>query len=299
MHSTDTISFTTLGFDSQLYKTLQQQAIVDRMTHFKGGTLYLEIGGKFLYDPHAARVLPGFDPYVKRAMINELDVEYEAIFCINANDIAKNRMLTSKNESFEASVLKILQEYRDILKVPLTICLTMVTEENRETITDFKKDLEEKGFTVYQKYFISGYPTTPDILTEKGFGKDEYIPHSAPLVLVFGPASNSGKLNTCLSQLYLDSEREIESGYAKYELFPIWNLPVEHPVNLAYEAATADIGDYNAIDQFHLKEYGVTTVNYNRDIEAFPIVRHIANQIVATENYMRTYKSPTDMGLNR
>jgi uncharacterized protein (UPF0371 family) len=299
MESTDIITYTEFGFDAELYKNLQQQAILERISHFKKGTLYLEIGGKFLYDPHAARVLPGFNPKAKLEIINELSVDFEAIFCVNARDIQQNRMLSSKNISYIDSTIAMIEEYQKALRIPIAISITMVTDDNLEAANQYIQTLREKGYICYKHFVIENYPFSEKILTSEGYGKDQYIPHEAPLVLVLGAASNSGKMSTCLSQLYHDTEQGIESGYAKYELFPIWNLPLNHPVNLAYEAATVDIGDYNLVDPFHLKAHGISAVNYNRDVDAFPIVQHLANQIIASENYMRTYKSPTDMGLNK
>jgi len=299
MNSTESISYSEIGFDNNKYKELQTQAIIERAAHFKNGTLYLEIGGKFLHDPHATRVLAGFQPDIKLDIIKDISLKYEVIFCINANDIKNNRSLSNLQTSYKDTIFSMLEEYKNALNTDISVSINLVSQENISIVEEFREDLKKRGYSGYKRYAIEGYPDVEKVLGTNGYAKDEYIPHNAPLVLVLGAASNSGKLSTCLGQLYQDTQKGLTSGYAKYELFPIWNLPLNHPINLAYEAATADIGDYNAIDEFHKKAYGISAVNYNRDIDAFPIVSALANRVVTAENFIKTYKSPTDMGLNQ
>lgn len=301
MNSSDIINYKPeeLGFDSFTYQRQQTEAIIERLSHFPQGKLYLEIGGKFLFDPHAARVLPGFDPAIKLKIVQNLTSDYEVIFCVNADDIASDRQLSSKIDSYTETTILMIQNYQKVLKKRISIAINKVSPKNCETVEIYKKRLEARGFTAYLRFAILGYPNPDIVLSPEGYQKDEYIPTSAPLVLVLGAASGSGKMSTCLGQLYHDHQHGQKSGYAKYELFPIWNLPLNHPVNLAYESATVDIGDYNLIDPFHLQAYGTEVVNYNRDVDAFPIVRELANRIVSADNFMRTYKSPTDMGISK
>lgn len=297
MNTNELVNFTEKGFDNEKYLELQSKAILERMSHFKNGTLYLEIGGKFLYDPHGARVLPGFDPYVKPNIIKALNTPFEIIFCVNARDIASNRMLTNENISYIDSTIKIIEEYKATFQVPVSVAINMVSEQNDE-LANYRKTLEQKGYKTYLRYVIDGYPDPKLVVSETGYAKDEYILTNSPLVLVIGPASNSGKMSTCLGQIYHDQKQGKDSGYAKYELFPIWNLTLKHPVNLAYEAATADIGDFNLYDYHHENAYRIDAVNYNRDVDAFPIITGLLKEIIPSTNYMQTYKSPTDMGMN-
>lgn len=299
MNSTELIAHTSVGFDSSRYILEQSSAISQRVKHFPAGRLYLEIGGKFLYDPHAQRVLPGFEARIKPVIIEQVGIPFSVIFCVNAQDIKENRMLSSKNTPYLEYTTAMIKELLHTIKGRLDLSITLVSEENQEFAKHFSELMHSTlGLQSYFRYAIPGYPHTEKVLTPEGYGRDDYISQDEPLVLVTGAASNSGKMGTCLSQLYLDSQHGVESGYAKYELFPIWNLPVDHPVNLAYEAATVDISDYNLVDPFHLSAHNVSATNYNRDVDAFPIVQHIASSIVRSSNYMNTYQSPTDMGLN-
>ncbi len=297
MDSTETIPVTQLGFDNALYLKKQSAAITERMSHFTNGTMYLEIGGKFLYDPHAARVLLGFNPKIKPDIIKAVDQPFEIIFCVNAKDIESNRMLTNVAEDYTDSTLKIIAEYSEVFDVEISVVINLVSELSSK-ITDFKQILESKGYKTYLRYIIPGYPDPKVVVSDNGYAKDEYVPTKSPLVLVIGPASNSGKMSTCLGQIYHDQQKGKDSGYAKFELFPIWNLPLKHPVNLAYEAATADIGDFNLYDYHHENAYRIDAVNYNRDVDAFPIITGLLKEIIPKNNYMQTYKSPTDMGMN-
>lgn len=288
------------AFDSEKYFLLQKSAIEERLRKFSGGKLYLEIGGKLLYDGHAERVLPGFDPRVKVKILREFQNSIEVLFCVNGNDLKFDRPLKTDYVSYQTHVFGLLQDYESVLHIKPTVVITLL---DRTSIDDRVKNFinlaQIKGFKIYRKYKIEGYPENIDmIISSKGYGFDEYAETSRPLIIVTGPASNSGKLSTCLSQIYQDSKKNINSGYAKYELFPIWDLPLEHPVNLAYEAATADIGDYNEWDEAHFQNYGIRSVNYNRDIEAFKILQNLAIKFAKRNNYMNKYKSPTDMGIN-
>lgn len=298
MNSSDPISHIHLGFDNQKYFDLQKEAILERTSHFSNGTLYLEIGGKFLFDAHAQRVLPGFDPKIKPRIIRGLNIPYEIIFCVNAQDISGNRMLTNKNENYIAATLALIKEYQKELPVQLTVAINLVREITPEILA-FQETLTHMEIKSFIRYAIKGYPDPKTTVSDIGYAKDEYFQTQSPLVLVSGPASNSGKMSTCLGQIYHDEKHQKDSGYAKYELFPIWNLPLKHPVNLAYEAATADISDYNLYDPHHKQAYGADVVNYNRDVEAFPIITGLLKEIIPQTNYMQHYRSPTDMGMNK
>jgi uncharacterized protein (UPF0371 family) len=282
-------------FNAKKYFKLQSSAIKERLLKFKG-KLYFEIGGKFANDEHASRVLPGFDPHVKIKIIKSLNIPFEIIFCVSSKDIKDGRVWKS-GETYEETIFKRLDTISQI-GFPKPLMVINLYEAEPRTVK-FENALKRKGYKVYKRYFIKGYPKDLELIASKdGFGKDDYIETSKRLVLVIGAGSLSGKMSTCLGQVYHDDVREIDSGYAKYETFPIWNLPLEHPVNLAYEAATADIGDYNVYDPYHEEAYGKRAVNYNRDVEAFPIIRDILDKIVAKNNYMRQNKSPTDMGIS-
>jgi uncharacterized protein (UPF0371 family) len=268
------------------------------MSHFSG-TLYLEVGGKFLFDLHGQRVLPGFDPQVKPQIIHDLGFPFEVIFCVNAKDIESNRMLTSKNISFVDETLRILDDLQTKLQAKIFVVLNLV-DEITPKLEGFKSTLTYQNINVSMRYVIPGYPDPNSVISDTGYGKDDYVKPDAPLVLVTGPASNSGKMSTCLGQIYHDLKHGKNSGYAKYELFPIYNLPLEHPVNLAYEAATADIGDYNLYDYHHENAYRILdAVNYNRDVEAFPIITALLKKMIPADNHMQSYRSPTDMGMNK
>jgi len=294
----DSINHSEIGFDNRLYKKLQKEAILDRLSKFQSGTLYIEIGGHFLHDTHAARVLPGFKENVKPEIFAELKIPYNIIFCVSAKDLHENRMLTEEKISYENRVLEIIQEHADILEKEIIIAINIVSDIRLDAVKKFEKKLKEKEFKSFRRYVIHEYPDADKVISETGYGKDEFSEQEIPMTLIIGPASNSGKLSTALGQVYHDLKRGRDSGYAKFELFPIWDLPLDHPINRAYEAATADIGDYNEIDLFHLKGYGIEAVNYNRDIQAFPIIKALIEKLVPKSNYISTYKSPTAMGMN-
>lgn len=281
-----------LGFDNDKYLKLQSEKIRDRINLF-GGKLYLEFGGKLFDDFHASRVLPGFAPDSKIKMLIELKDEAEIIIAINTADIEKNKVRGDLGITYDLDVLRLIDAFRGY---GLFVGSVVMTRYKDNPIAEsFKKKLEALGIKVYKHYGIAGYPyDIPLIASDEGFGKNEYAETSRSLVVVTAPGPGSGKLATCLSQIYHENKRGIKSGYAKFETFPIWNIPLSHPVNLAYEAATADLADVNMIDPFHLEAYGVTTVNYNRDVEVFPVVRSMLRGILGE----CPYQSPTDMGVN-
>ena len=283
-----------IGFDNDRYLTEQTEAILERAGRF-GKKLYLEFGGKLLYDYHASRVLPGFDPNVKMRLFGQLKNKADIILCIYAGDIARRKVRGDFGITYDADAMKLIDNLRDWGIEVSAVVITRFDDEPSATI--FKKRLERSGVRVYTHRRTKGYPTDIDlVVSDEGYGANEHIETEHPLVIVTGPGPGSGKLATCLSQLYHDHKKGVHSGYAKFETFPIWNLPVRHPVNLAYEAATADLGDFNQVDPFHLDAYGETAVNYNRDVEAFPILKRILERITGGES---PYKSPTDMGVNR
>lgn len=299
MNSTDVINYKLTGFDSAKYFQIQKEKILERIEHFKEGRLYLEIGGKFLYDPHASRVLPGFDPDLKKRIFSELAPIVEIIFCIDAESIKNNRQLKNTNETYHHATLGMLKNLEAQLKVKPQVAINLCDRESNKQVDAFIADLKSRGYNTYKRYKIQGYPQdTKMVLSPLGYGADDYIPVTKKLILVTGAASNSGKMSTCLGQMYLEQRKGIKSGYAKYETFPIWNIPLEHPVNLAYEAATADIGDYNQVDTYYEKAYGKISINYNRDVQAFEILLKLGNEIVDKDNFIRMYRSPTDMGIN-
>lgn len=280
------------GFNNEQYRTLQSQHIRDRINQF-GDKLYLEFGGKLFDDYHASRVLPGFAPDSKLQMLMQLADQSEIVIVINAADIEKNKIRYDLGITYDVDVLRLIQSFRDKGLYVGSVVITQYTGQSAADI--FKAKLEHMGITVYRHYRIDGYPNNvAHIISEEGFGKNDYIETSRPLVIVTAPGPGSGKMATCLSQLYHENKRNIKAGYAKFETFPIWNLPLNHPVNLAYEAATADLNDVNMIDPFHLQAYGETTVNYNRDVEVFPVLQAMFGEIMGES----PYKSPTDMGVN-
>lgn len=281
-----------IGFDNQKYLTMQSEHIKERISQF-GDKLYLEFGGKLFDDYHASRVLPGFAPDSKLQMLMQLSDQAEIVIVINAADIEKNKVRYDLGITYDVDVLRLIQSFRD---KGLFVGSVVITQYSGQHAADtFKAKLEHMGIKVYRHYRIDGYPNNvKHIVSDDGFGKNDYIETSRPLVIVTAPGPGSGKMATCLSQLYHENKRNIKAGYAKFETFPIWNLPLKHPVNLAYEAATADLNDVNMIDPFHLEAYGETTVNYNRDVEIFPVLSAIFEGIYGS----CPYKSPTDMGVN-
>jgi len=284
------------GFDNEKYLKEQTQAILDRVKKF-GNKLYLEFGGKLCFDYHAARVLPGYDPNVKLRLLQQLKDKLDIVLCIYARDIEKGRLRGDFGITYDAATLKLIDDLRKRGLNILAVVITRFTNQSAATI--FKNKLERRGVKVYLHYPIEGYPMDLDLIaSEKGFGKNEFIKTERPIVVVTAPGPNSGKLSTCLSQLYHEHKRRQNCGYAKFETFPIWNLPLKHPVNIAYEAATADIQDFNLVDPFHLNKYNKTAINYNRDVESFPILKLILNRILNGAD-APVYNSPTDMGVNR
>ena len=282
----------SVAFDNEKYLKTQSEHIRDRIAQF-GGKLYLEFGGKLYDDHHASRVLPGFQPDSKLRMLLQLKEQVEMVIAINAGDIEKNKVRGDLGITYDRDVIRLIGIFRDFGLYVSSVVLTRYQEQ--AAVKAFQSRLEGLGIKVYHHYSIPGYPSdTAHIVSPEGFGKNDYIETTRSLVVVTAPGPGSGKLATCLSQLYHEHEKGMTAGYAKFETFPIWNLPLNHPVNLAYEAATADLNDVNMIDPFHLDAYGITTVNYNRDVEAFPVLVAIFEKILGH----CPYKSPTDMGVN-
>jgi uncharacterized protein (UPF0371 family) len=283
-----------IGFDNEKYLEEQTRAINRRVTRFSD-KLYLEFGGKLLFDFHASRVLPGFDPNVKMRLLQGLSEKAEVILCIFAGDIEKKKMRADFGITYDADALKLIDDLED-RGVPVT-AVVITRYDEQPAAAAFKAQLENRGVQVHTHRFTKGYPTDVDtVVSDKGYGANSFVETEKPIVVVTGPGPGSGKLATCLSQLYHDHRRGLKSGYAKFETFPIWNLPLKHPVNSAYEAATAEMKDVNQIDHFHLDAYNERTVNYNRDIEAFPLLKRIIEKITGGESF---YESPTDMGVNQ
>ena len=281
-----------VGFDNDLYIQKQSEQISKRIKEF-GGKLYLEFGGKLFDDYHASRVLPGFKPDSKLQMLKNIGSDVEIVIVINASDIQNNKIRRDLGITYDSDVLRLIDAFRAIGLFVGSVVIAQY--KGQPAALAFKNRLENLGVRVFIHYPIEGYPyNIPHIVSEEGFGKNEYIETERPLVVITAPGPGSGKMATCLSQLYHDNLRGIKAGYAKFETFPIWNLPLKHPVNLAYEAATADLNDVNMIDPFHLEAYGKTTVNYNRDVEIFPVLAAMFRMIQGE----CPYKSPTDMGVN-
>lgn len=283
-----------IGFDNEKYLKEQTEAILERVKKI-GNKLYLEFGGKLLFDYHASRVLPGFDPNVKMRLLQQLKDQADIVLCIYAGDIERRKVRADFGITYDADALKLIDDLKDR---GISIRAVVITRFNDQPAAKiFKNKLERQGITVYTHAFTRGYPTDIDVIvSDEGYGANPYIETKKDLVIVTGPGPGSGKLATCLSQLYHDYRKGVKSGYAKFETFPIWNLPLKHPVNVAYESATADIRDYNMIDPFHLEAYQQVAVNYNRDVEVFPVLKRILEKITGTGSM---YCSPTDMGVNR
>lgn len=281
-----------IGFDNEKYLKMQSEHIRERINHFDN-KLYLEFGGKLFDDYHASRVLPGFAPDSKLRLLMQLSDQAEIVIVISAGDIEKNKVRGDLGITYDSDVLRLMDSFKEKGLYVGSVVITQYSGQNSADL--FKTRLEKLGIKVYTHYSIAGYPSNiPLIVSDEGYGRNEYIETSRPLVIITAPGPGSGKMATCLSQLYHEHKRGIRAGYAKFETFPIWNIPLKHPVNLAYEAATADLNDVNMIDPFHLDAYGITTVNYNRDVEIFPVLDAIFERIYG-EN---PYKSPTDMGVN-
>ncbi len=281
-----------IGFDHEKYTRLQSEHILERIERL-GGKLYLELGGKLFDDFHASRVLPGFQPDSKIQMLLKLKDQEEILIVLNADDIEKSKVRGDLGITYDADTLRLIDAFRGIGLLVESVVLTRYA--GQPAAVAFEQRLNSLGIRTYRHYTIQGYPTDIEhIVSDEGFGRNEYVETTRPLVLVTAPGPGSGKMATCLSQLYQENRRGIKAGYAKFETFPIWNLPLKHPVNVAYEAATADLSDVNMIDPFHLDAYGKTTVNYNRDIEIFPVLNALFERVWGES----PYKSPTDMGVN-
>ena len=281
-----------LGYDNEKYLRTQSAHIQQRLNFF-GGKLYLEFGGKLYDDYHASRVLPGFQPDSKLRMLLQMKEQVEMVIAINTADIEKNKIRGDLGITYDRDVIRLIDIFRELGLYVSSVVLTRYNGQS--TARAFQARLEGMGLKVYHHYAIEGYPAdTTHVVSDEGFGRNDYIETTREVVVVTAPGPGSGKLATCLSQLYHEHKRGVQAGYAKFETFPIWNLPLNHPVNLAYEAATADLQDVNMIDPFHLEAYGVTTVNYNRDVEAFPVLVAMFEKILGS----CPYKSPTDMGVN-
>ncbi len=281
------------GFSNELYVEKQAHEIKERIAKFDG-KLYLEFGGKLFDDFHASRVLPGFEPDAKMKLLQTLSDDTEIIFCISADDIEKTKVRADLGISYDMDILRLTDEFK---AMGITVNGVVLTRYNHQPAADnFITKLSNLGLKSYKHYSIPNYPRdVKTIVSDEGYGKNDFVETTKPLVVITAPGPGSGKLAVCLSQVYHEHKRGRYAGYAKFETFPVWNLPLKHPVNLAYEAATADLMDVNMIDPFHLEAYGETTVNYNRDVEAFPIVKTILKNITGDENF---YRSPTDMGVN-
>ena len=280
------------AFSNELYVELQSKHIQERIDQFDN-KLYLEFGGKLFDDTHASRVLPGFEPDSKLKMLLTLKDKVEVIIAVCAKDLERHKMRRDLGITYDDEVIRLIDEYTRVGLYVGSVTITQYQHQN--SANTFKTKLEKRGIQVFMQYPIEGYPHNVDhIISEDGFGKNDYIMTTKPLVVVTAPGPGSGKMATCLSQLYHEHKHGIRAGYAKFETFPIWNLPLKHPVNLAYEAATIDLNDVNMIDPFHLEKYGETTVNYNRDIEIFPVLKNMFEEIYGTS----PYNSPTDMGVN-
>jgi uncharacterized protein (UPF0371 family) len=282
-----------IGFDNEKYLKEQTKEIVNRVNRYKN-RLYLEFGGKLIFDYHASRVLPGFNPNVKMQLLQRLKDRIDILLCIYAGDIERKKVRADFGITYDVDTLRLIDDLRDW---DLPVKGVVITRfDNQPAATVFKRKLERVGVNVYTHQYTKGYPTDVDtVVSDEGYGANDYIKSEKPLVVMAGPGPGSGKLATCLSQLYHDYRQGVKSGYAKFETFPIWNMPLKHPVNVAYEAATADIRDFNMIDPFHLEAYGKTAINYNRDVEVFPVLERILTRIMGSA----IYKSPTDMGVNR
>jgi uncharacterized protein (UPF0371 family) len=283
-----------IGFDNEKYIQEQTAEILERVKRFDN-KLYLEFGGKLLFDFHASRVLPGYDPNVKMRLIRELKDNADILLCIYAGDIERKKIRADFGITYDADAMKLIDDLR---RWDINVRGVVITRfDNQPAATLFKNKLERRSIEVFTHRYTKGYPTDVDsIVSDEGYGANTYVETEKPLVIVTGPGPGSGKLATCLSQLYHEYRRGMKAGYAKFETFPIWNIPLKHPVNVAYEAATADIRDFNLIDPFHMEAYGKMAVNYNRDVEVFPVVKRILGKITGGNSF---YRSPTDMGVNR
>ena len=282
-----------IGFDREKYIQMQSEHIQKRRAEV-GGKLYLEMGGKLFDDNHASRVLPGFTPDNKIAMLDRIKDEVEIVICFNAGDVVRQKMRADLGITYEDDVLRLVDVFRDRGFLVENVVVTQL-EGHNQNVEAFVERLARLGLKVSRHYMIAGYPNdTEKVVSEEGFGRNDYVETSRDLVVMTAPGPGSGKLATCLSQVYHEHKRGIDAGYAKFETFPIWNLPLSHPVNLAYEAATADLDDINVIDQYHLEAYGEKVSSYNRDIDVFPLLKTLLREVTGSD----PYQSPTDMGVN-
>ncbi len=281
-----------IGFDNNKYLKIQSEHIKERISHFDN-KLYMEFGGKLLDDMHASRVLPGFHSDSKLEMLLQFSDQVEMIMVVSAEDIEHNKIREDLGITYDLDVLRLVDEYRARGLYVSSVVITKYSDSR--SIRHFEEQLSQQNINVYHHYFIQGYPNNVEVvISEDGYGKNDFVETTRPLIVVTAPGPGSGKMSVCLSQLYHEHKHGINAGYAKFETFPIWNLPLEHPVNLAYEAATADLNDINMIDPYHLRSYGETTVNYNRDVEIFPVLKSMFEEIFGVS----PYNSPTDMGVN-
>jgi len=284
----------TVGFDNDRYLDEQSEYIIKRAESSQN-KLYLEFGGKLVFDYHASRILPGFDPNVKIRLLQRLRDRAEIILCIYAGDIERKKVRADFGITYDSDMLRLIDDLREWGLLVAGVVITRFNEQ--PAAVQFKNRLERRGVKTYIHRATKGYPTDVDMIaSDEGYGANPYIETTKPIVVVSAPGPGSGKMGTCLSQLYHDHRRGLASGYSKFETFPIWSLPLKHPVNIAYEAATADLGDFNIVDSFHLEAHGETSVNYNRDVEIFPVLKRILERITGAESM---YQSPTDMGVNR
>jgi len=284
------------GFNTKKYLDAQKKAIEKRLAKFSD-RLYLEFGGKLMDDFHASRTLPGYDPNAKILLLKDLNRDLEILYCVSAKQLARGKIRGDWGMGYDLATIKTLQDLEEIGLPVSGVVINRFEGESEAKI--LIRRLKRMGVRVFKRYEIEGYPDDVDnILSNNGYGNDDYIETKKSLVVVWGAGPGSGKLSTCLGQVYQDAKRGLNSGYAKFETFPVWNLPLEHPVNIAYEASTADLGDFNLIDPFHLRAYKKSAVNYNRDVDSFSIIKAIFNEVLDKKNFSRYYRSPTDMGFN-
>jgi uncharacterized protein (UPF0371 family) len=294
-----TAQYPEVGFDNDIYIRKQSAEIKSRLDRFSDGRLYLEIGGKFISDPHGERVLPGFNPRVKADIIQKLGVSFDILFCISALDIEEEKKVKNSEKNYVEYSVDMVRGLQNMFKIKPKIVINRISDRKSSKLISARRVFTRAGYEVFNRYSIDGYPDSKELIFSKeGFGKDDYIPLRSDLVLITGIGIGSGKLSTCIGMMYHDKEHGLESGYAKFETFPVWNLPLNHPVNLAYEAATVDTGNHNVIDIYHLNAYHKESINYNQDINTFVILKTLSKYFVGINNFIHQYRSPTDMGVN-